>query len=109
MARERVRQILHDQLNMRKVCAKMVPKNLTQVHKDNRKNIYSDIMERITEQLEVLKMSSYVMKLGFFNTIRKRRGNRCIERHPLHREWKKQEWANGMWWQWWSFSSTSEA
>jgi predicted ArsR family transcriptional regulator len=24
-----VRQILHNQLNMRKVCAKMVPKNLT--------------------------------------------------------------------------------
>jgi hypothetical protein len=30
MNKEMVRQILHNQLNMRKVCAKMVPKNLTQ-------------------------------------------------------------------------------
>jgi hypothetical protein len=40
---------------MRKVCAKLVPKNLTQEQKDNRKNICSDIMERITEQLDVLE------------------------------------------------------
>jgi hypothetical protein len=33
MEKEMVRQILHDQLNMRKVCAKMVPKNLTQEKK----------------------------------------------------------------------------
>jgi hypothetical protein len=33
-----------------------------------------------------LKMSSHVMKPGFFNTIQKQRGNRCIGRHPLHRE-----------------------
>jgi hypothetical protein len=46
MDKEKVRQILHEQLNMRKVCAKMVPKNITQEQKDNRKNICSDIMER---------------------------------------------------------------
>jgi hypothetical protein len=39
MDREMVRQILHDQMNMRKVCAKMVSRNLTQEQKDNRKNI----------------------------------------------------------------------
>jgi hypothetical protein len=55
MDKEMVRQILHDQLNMRKVCAKMVPKNLTQEQKDNRKNICSDVMEQITEQLDVLE------------------------------------------------------
>jgi len=27
--KETVRQILHDELNMKKVCAKLVPKNLT--------------------------------------------------------------------------------
>jgi hypothetical protein len=37
MDKKAVRQILHDRLNMRKICAKMVPKNLTQVQKDNRK------------------------------------------------------------------------
>jgi hypothetical protein len=52
MDKETVRQILHVQLNVRKVCAKMVPKNLTQEQKDNRKNICSD-MERITEQVDV--------------------------------------------------------
>jgi hypothetical protein len=40
---------------MRKVRTKIVPKNLTQEHKDNWKNIFSDIMERITEQLDVLE------------------------------------------------------
>jgi hypothetical protein len=33
----------------------MIPKNLTQEQKDNRKNICSDIMERITEQPDVLE------------------------------------------------------
>jgi hypothetical protein len=37
MNKEMVRQILHDQLGMRKVCAKMVLINLTQEQKDNRK------------------------------------------------------------------------
>jgi ABC-type xylose transport system substrate-binding protein len=55
MDKEMVRQILHDKLNMRKVCAKMVPKNLTQGQKDNRKNICSNIMERITKQPDVLE------------------------------------------------------
>jgi ABC-type xylose transport system substrate-binding protein len=55
MDKEMARQILHDRLNMRKVCAKMVPKKLTQEPKDKRKNICSDIMEQITEQPDVLE------------------------------------------------------
>jgi hypothetical protein len=39
MDKQMVRHILHDQLNMRMVCAKMVPKNLTQELKDNWENI----------------------------------------------------------------------
>jgi hypothetical protein len=35
MIAEIVRETLHNQLNMRKVCAKTVPKNLTQEQKDN--------------------------------------------------------------------------
>jgi ABC-type xylose transport system substrate-binding protein len=53
--KEMVRQILQDQLNMRKICAKIVPKNLTQEQKDNKKNTCSDIMEQITEQPDVLE------------------------------------------------------
>lgn len=52
--RETVRQILHDELNMTKICAKMVPKNLTQEQKDHRKNICSDIMDRLKEQPDLL-------------------------------------------------------
>jgi ABC-type xylose transport system substrate-binding protein len=55
MDKQTIRQILHDQMNMRKVCTKMVPKNFTQEEKDNRKNISSDIMEQITEQPDVLE------------------------------------------------------
>lgn len=52
--KETVRQTLHDELNMTKVCAKMVPKNLTQEQKDNRKAICSDIMERLKEEPDLL-------------------------------------------------------
>ena len=52
--KEMVRQILHDELNMTKVCAKLVPKNLTQDQKDNGKNICYDIMERLTEEPDLL-------------------------------------------------------
>jgi len=52
--KETVRQILHDELNMTKVCAKLVPKNNNQNQKDNRKNICSDIMERLTEEPDLL-------------------------------------------------------
>jgi hypothetical protein len=38
MEKETVRQILHDRLNMRKVCAKMVPKNLAQERKEPEKH-----------------------------------------------------------------------
>jgi hypothetical protein len=55
MDNEAVRQILHDRLNMRNVCAKMVPKNVSQEEKDDKKNIFSDIIEIIAEQLGVLE------------------------------------------------------
>jgi len=53
--KETFRQILHDQLNMKKVCVKMVPKNLTQDQKDNRKVIFSEILQRLNEQLNLLE------------------------------------------------------
>nr|CAH7751414.1 unnamed protein product [Callosobruchus chinensis] len=45
--RETVRKILHEDLKMTKVCAKMVPKNLTPEQKENRKNICIDIMQQL--------------------------------------------------------------
>ena len=45
--KECVRQILHDSFNMRKVCAKMVPKLLTHEQKESRMNICADILNNI--------------------------------------------------------------
>ncbi|KAJ8963434.1 hypothetical protein NQ318_018914 [Aromia moschata] len=45
--KECVRQILHESFNMRKVCAKVVPKLLTPVQKESRMNICADIINNI--------------------------------------------------------------
>jgi len=44
--RETVRKILTDDLDMRKVCAKMVPKELTEEQKQRRVTICQDLLER---------------------------------------------------------------
>ena len=44
--RETVRKILTEYLNMRKVCAKMVPKELTEEQKQRRVTICQDLLER---------------------------------------------------------------
>ncbi|XP_025266745.1 protein GVQW3-like [Camponotus floridanus] len=46
--RESIRQILHESLNMRKVCAKMVPKLLTAEQKELRMNICVDLLNNIS-------------------------------------------------------------
>lgn len=48
--KEIIKQILHDELNMTKVCAEIVPKNLTREQKDNRMNVCSEIMKRLRGQ-----------------------------------------------------------
>ncbi|MBZ5796348.1 hypothetical protein K8353_40380, partial [Burkholderia contaminans] len=45
--KECVHQILHESFNMRKVCAKMVPKLLTPEQKESRMNICADILNNI--------------------------------------------------------------
>ena len=44
--RETVRKILTEDLDMRKVCAKMVPKELTEEQKQRRVTIFQDLLER---------------------------------------------------------------
>ncbi|KAJ4434182.1 hypothetical protein ANN_22730 [Periplaneta americana] len=48
------RRPINDELNMTKVCAKLVPKNLIQEQKDSWKNVCSDIMKRLTEEADLL-------------------------------------------------------
>jgi len=44
--RETVRNILNEDLDMRKVCAKMVPKELTKEQKQRRVTICQDLLEK---------------------------------------------------------------
>jgi hypothetical protein len=60
-------------MNMRKVCAKIVPKTFTHEQKDNKKDICPDITKQTTEQLDVSKC--HVAKCGFFNMIWKQKCN----------------------------------
>lgn len=48
------RQILHQELNIAKVCAQMVPRNLTQDQKDNWKYNRSDFIGRLKEEKDLL-------------------------------------------------------
>jgi len=50
-----VHQILTQELAMRKVCAKIVPKNLTIEQKDNRKDVCLHLLERIQSDRNFLK------------------------------------------------------
>ena len=45
-------QILTHDLDMRKVCAKMVPKNLTTEQKANWKDVYHDLLDRLEREPE---------------------------------------------------------
>ena len=50
-----VHQILTQELAMRKLCAKIVPKNLTIEQKDNRKDLCLHLLERIQSDRNFLK------------------------------------------------------
>ena len=45
-----VRQILTQDLDMRNVCAKMVPKNLTTEQKANRKDVCLDLLDHLERE-----------------------------------------------------------
>ena len=55
MDKEMVRTILVDTLGMRKVCAKMVPKFLTEEQKAQRLNAYQDILKQMEEDEKLLE------------------------------------------------------
>jgi len=50
-----VNQILKEQLAMKKLCAKFVPKNLTIEQKENRTDVYLHVLERIQSDRNFLK------------------------------------------------------
>jgi len=46
---------LTEELGTRKICAKLVPKNLTNEQKENRRNVCLDLLERIENDENILK------------------------------------------------------
>ncbi|GFT06949.1 protein GVQW3 [Trichonephila clavipes] len=88
--KECVRQILHDNLNMQKVCAKMVPKVLTFEQQATRKSVCTDILDAIKNDPKLLeKVITCDVNPGFLRMIRKQSANPCIGRLQLHQEQKK--------------------
>ncbi len=53
--KETVRKILQVELNMKKVCVKLVPKNFTPDQKLVRQQIYSDFLKRLDEEPELME------------------------------------------------------
>jgi len=67
--RQTVHEILTFELGKQKICAKLVPKILTNEQKVNRRNVCLDLLERIENDKKISNMSQQVMKRGFSNTI----------------------------------------
>ncbi|GFX00422.1 protein GVQW3 [Trichonephila clavipes] len=89
--KECVRQILHDNLNMRKVCAKMVPKILTFEQQATRKNVCIDILDAIKNDPNLLEKVITCDESWFFTYDLEQSANPCIGSLQLHQEQKKQE------------------
>jgi hypothetical protein len=108
--KETERQILHDWLNMGKVCAKMVLKTLTREQKDKPEKHFlwhRGTTHRMTQCFENVITCD---KMWIFQySLEMKRQPQLIGRHTLHQEWKKHEWASWMLRQWWSFSSTTKS
>lgn len=91
LTKERVRLILHDELNMKKVFAKMILKNLTQEQKNNWKIIRSDNMERLTVEPKLVTEKTWILK---FDKDTKLQSMHSVT--PLFQEWKKWCFYDGM-------------
>jgi len=64
-----IHQILTQDLDMRKVCAKMVPKNLTTEQKANLRDVYLDLLDRLEREPEFFsRVITQVMNCGFWST-----------------------------------------
>jgi len=53
--REAVRRILTEELGMRKICAKMVPRNLTEQRQDARVSVCAELLEQVGANPELME------------------------------------------------------
>jgi len=54
--REALRRILTEELGMRKICAKMVPRNLTEQQRDARVSIWAELLEQVEADPELMEL-----------------------------------------------------
>jgi hypothetical protein len=51
---ETVHMILTEELGMKKICAKMVPRNLTKQQQDSQLGVCADLLEQMETDLELM-------------------------------------------------------
>ena len=69
--REAVRRILTEELGMRKICAKMGPRNLTEQQRDARVSVCAELLEQVEADPQLIDKLSQVTRVGFSNTIQR--------------------------------------
>ncbi|GBN10020.1 hypothetical protein AVEN_33529-1 [Araneus ventricosus] len=80
-----IHQILSNELGMRRICAKMFPKNLSLEQKVNRRNTCLDFLERTEKDPLFWSVSLLVTRIGYFSTTPKRNArdrNGTLQAHP---------------------------
>jgi len=68
---EAVRQILTEEIGMRKICAKMVPRNLTEQQRDAQVSICAELLEQVEADPALMERVITVTRVGFSNMIQR--------------------------------------
>ena len=78
--KEKVWQVLHENLHMTEVCAQVVSKLLTSDQKEKRQGICADILKQLEENPKFLDsvITVPVMRDEFSSTTQRQRGSPCI-------------------------------
>jgi len=93
--KETVRQILHNNFNMIKVCSKKVPRLFTPEQREIRVNICADILQNIENDPHFLEnVITRNESRFFFNTTQIVSANPCTGRAPVHQGKRKHGRAN---------------
>jgi len=69
--REAVHRILTEELGMRKICAKMVPRNLTQQQRDVRVSVSAELLEQVEADPDLMERVITGDKSWFSNMIQR--------------------------------------
>jgi len=92
--KETVRRILRNNLNMKIVCSKMVPRPLTPEQKEIRMNVSADILQNIKNDPNLLENLITCYESWFFNATQKVGANPSLEVSPFHQGKRKHGRAN---------------